>query len=256
MLSRVADVIDLQLDDVIYGVEKCILVAPELATSEVTQWRRQSGATDLVLRLERLPDARYQLAFDIVPTGDELSLTPLLRGEVSVGTFDLTLDLARQQDVAFDPFIYGFGEIHLTATTLADAVRERHYDLNAVRDNSVEPWRRITAWDLGADGGAVALEDLHSPDSSRDAGGYARWDAGGGRYDGLEPYATVLVATSNCWDPAGTESFDGIAQSAGGAWSPVIEGNPADCRFAPLADLPSPVPALAQLPPADVWSPR
>ncbi|MBK9031047.1 MAG: hypothetical protein IPL61_06885 [Myxococcales bacterium] len=246
-----ADDVDARLEEIFFGLEKCITTTPEFEIGDVVQWRRRIGARDLVLRLDRLDDGQYALVHDIVLAGDEPSLEPLLTGQVSLEGFDLTLDLDRQ--TALDPSSRGWGTLHISATPITAGRTERLFDFTGATNAQGSPWRRVTHWDLGPDGGALALEAPE--DGSNFGASYARWGAAGGRLDNETHYPGTVYVQSDCWGDAGVEVFRGfgVAATDAGPWDFGVAGLEDACAFGPLADAPRAIPGLDHVPAPGGW---
>lgn len=258
--------IDAVVDEIFAELEASASTTPEVETDTEHRWRvadpELSGYDD-VLRITSADGVRFAVDYYVVPAGAEPDATdvPVVSGEVRLADAD-ALDFELEVDLdAFatvDPTYPGRGAIVVAAMPLAGGLSEHWFDFHAVSfDGGTAQTSRTTAWAFAEDSAAI---ELVADFGGAQATVYARWDAGGGRYDHHVEYVDPDVGlvdeiATNCWSATGREDFDAwavIDQAL--AYYGELEGDEAACPFGPVADHPNPSAEFDNLPEDGEWA--
>jgi hypothetical protein len=257
--------IDDVVDELFAELEAAAGTTPEVESDTEHVWRSpdpELPGHDDVLEITTANGAVYEVAYYIVPAGAQTgSAQPVISGDVKLATDDDVLDFELDIDLdayaAIDPVFDGQGLIVVAAMPLAGGLAEHWFDYHDVSfGNGPAETSRTTAWAFEEDSGA--LEYVADYDGN-DATIYARWDAGGGRYDHHTTFTDPDVGlvdeiATNCWSAGGAETFD--------AWAVIdqdlnfygeLDGEESACEFGPVEDHPSPAADFADLPERGEW---
>lgn len=257
--------IDTVVDEIFAELEASATTTPEIEADTEHQWRvadPELPGHDDVLRITTTDGVRYAVDYFIVSTGADPDATdvPVVSGEVRLGDDDV-LDFELEVDLdafaAVDPSYPGRGAIVVAAMPLAGGLSEHWFDFHAVSfGGSDTRTSRTTAWAFAEDSAAI---ELVADFGGAQATVYARWDAGGGRYDHHVEYVDPDVGlvdeiATNCWSASGREDFD--------AWAVIdqalnyygeLDGDEAACQFGPVEDHPNPTAEFDNLPEDGEW---
>ncbi|MEM9069708.1 MAG: hypothetical protein AAGE52_14445 [Myxococcota bacterium] len=258
------DDINAIIDGIFSDLEFAAGAEPEVLGDEHI-WRATEDGLDVVLDIEETAPGTFRLTYFEGPPGFSPELDgaqPIIDGEIDldgddfVDSFELFVNLDAWSDA--DPAVDATGDMFLAASPFGGGLLEVAFDLRDVSLEGETPENsQTTYWIFGEDDHALEylaeVEDVLLT-------AFVRWDDLGGRWDSHALFdhpelgLTDYIVT-NCWDEIAAELFDGEAwiQDSTLDFYGELDGDEANCHFAPVDGHPNPGDDFDDLPAEGEW---